>query len=88
MGSSRFWAGEAMPRKALSKPPGMMISSKRSRGERITKACGVSLEEKDAFPGCYLEGFLSYIHIELSFEQVVEFIFARMHVRRGFIARH
>jgi hypothetical protein len=40
--------------------------------------------EKDAFPRFYLESFLSYIYVELSWEDVEEFVLTRMHMRRRF----
>src|SRR5262249_52152986 len=40
--------------------------------------------EKDAFPCSYLESFLSYIDVELSFQNVEEFILARVYMRRWF----
>src|SRR5262249_32010270 len=40
--------------------------------------------EKDAFPCSYLESFLFYIDVELSFQNVEELILARMYMRRWF----
>ena len=40
--------------------------------------------EKDAFPRFQLESFVSYIHVELSFENVEEFVLTRVHMWRRF----
>jgi hypothetical protein len=40
--------------------------------------------EEDAFPRLYVESFLSDVHVELSFQDVEEFVFSRMLMRRRF----
>jgi hypothetical protein len=44
--------------------------------------------EKDTFPCFSIENFLSYIHIELSFENVEELVLTRVHVRRWLGSRY
>jgi len=44
--------------------------------------------EKDAFTSFPVEDFFSYIHIELSFENVEELVLTRMHMRRRLSSRY
>jgi hypothetical protein len=44
--------------------------------------------EKDAFPCLPVEKFFSYVHVELSFENVEELVLTRMHMRRRFSSRY
>src|SRR5258708_1996775 len=61
--------------------------SEETKPRRADNKC-VRLEfgEKDAFPCIHLESFLCYIHVELSFENVEEFVLTRVHMRRRFIS--
>jgi hypothetical protein len=44
------------------------------------------LGEKDAFARTDVEGLLSYIHVEVSFKNVEEFVLARVHMGRRLIS--
>jgi|SRR6516162_8732320 len=44
--------------------------------------------EKDAVPCLAVEDFFSYIHVELSFENVEELVLTRMHMRRRLSSRY
>ena len=68
--------------KTSSKPAGVNKARRRSRGERITNACGLNLGMNTHSPSFTLNA--SYIDVELSFQDVEELVLARMHVRRRF----
>jgi len=42
--------------------------------------------KEDAFSCPYLEGFLAYIHIKLSFENIEEFVLIGMYMRRRLVS--
>ena len=73
-----------MLRKASSNPAGREQSEDAKPRRADNKCVRLEFGEKDAFPRFHLESFLSYIHVELSFENVEEFVLARVHMRRRF----
>src|SRR5262249_47260829 len=62
--------------------------SERSQSRRADQKC-VWFEsgEKHTFPRFYLESFLPYIHVELPFQDVEEFVLARVYMGRWFSSR-